>query len=341
MTIDEFDRLARRPAPTEFVDVLTEDATHYVGRRCVYRLCYAAMEVPDLPERLRIGRVTCVRGVGPITTQRTSVVQRPGDELVFDKTLHPFVSVGHRVPLTMLEIDDVFPAESGDAFDAWYAEATGAAGAVSALLDERLFQRPVLEDVVLFDEQGKHVVGSADTRMRLRHFLPYPISEVELEALRQLGQAYHRDTPHAVAARWYLRAAQAGPVPDSIAYLWIAIDALLGTDGDRVVGALRDRFDQLGIDLTPLPVTPGRLYGLRGDVVHKGLEQPEHLREGFYVLETLTRALLRAALGLDSLWPCQVGQPSSPIKDLEALEESWRNPRYVLREQSTEPGTAS
>jgi hypothetical protein len=114
----------------------------------------------------------------------------------------------------------------------------------------------------------------ADARMRLRHYLPYPISDTEQDAFQQLGARYEPETPTSAAARWYLRAAQAGPVADSIVYLWIAIDALLGTEGDRVVPALRDRFNDLGIDLTPLPLSIGRLYGLRGEVVHKGLEEP-------------------------------------------------------------------
>jgi hypothetical protein len=321
-------------------DVLTQGAADYAGNRCVYRLGFIAMELPDLPARLQVGRVVFARGIGPVITQRTSVVQRPGDELIFEKMLDPFVSVGDALPLTMLEIDDTLPNESVDqAIDRWYAEAVGAAGLVSALLDERLFQRPALEDLLIFDDEGREVIGAADARMRLRHFLPYPISELELEALDQLGEAYRPDSPESAAARWYLRAAQAGPLADSVVFLWIAIDALLGTDGERVVPALHDRFDELGIDLTPLPITPGRLYGLRGDVVHGGKEQPPGLREGFYVLETLTRTLLRAALDVESLWPFQVGQRWSPLKDMHALDASWANPQVKLskRQRDGEP----
>jgi len=336
MTASQLDRLGQRASPTELTDVLTQGTPEYAGRRCVYRLGHAAMEIPDLPDRLQVGRVALIRGIGPVTTQRTSVVQRPGDELIFEKTLDPFVSIGDRLPLTLLEIEDTLPEASVDeAIDRWYAEAAGAAGLVSALLDERLFQRPVLEDVVIFDEEGREVIGAADARMRLRHFLPYPISDDELEALDNLGAAYRPDTPESAAARWYLRAAQAGPVADGVVFLWIAIDALLGTDGDRVVPALHARFRELEIDLTPLPITPGRLYGLRGDVVHGGKEQPACLREGFYVLEALTRALLRAALGLESLWPWQVGQAWSPVKDMDAITAAWDNPRVLLSKRET------
>jgi hypothetical protein len=328
---DRLDLLGGRSEPNELVDAVSEGVGAYAGRRCIYRLGFIGMELPGLPDRIDIGRVKVRFGHGPLTTQRTSIVQRPGDQLVFDKTLHPFVAVGEGIPISVMQIEETFPDDPSDAVDRWYAEAAGAAGLLSALLDERLFQRPLLEDVVLFDAAGERVTGAADVRMRLRHYLPYPISDVERQALDELGGRYTPETPTSAAARWYLRAGQTGPVADSIVYLWIAIDALLGTEGDRVVHVLRDRFEGLGIDLSPLPLSIGRLYGLRGDVVHKGLEQPPHLREGYYMLEALTRALLRAELDLESLWPFQVGQPWSPFKDLEALEGSWQNPQVELR----------
>jgi hypothetical protein len=54
----------------------------------------------------------------------------------------------------------------------------------------------------------------------------------------------------------------------------------------------------LALDQLELPVSIGRLAGLRADVVHKGMEQPELLYAGFYELEALTRLLLRHRLGI-------------------------------------------
>lgn len=324
------DRLLSRPDPSHFVDVLTEGTSIYEGRRCLYRLAFYGMELPELPAELAVGRVKISQVTGPLHTQRTSVVQRPGDALVFEKHLHPLVSVGHSQPLTLLEIEEYVQRDLADQIDRLHAEATATAGMVAGLLDERLFQRPALEDLLLFDESGSELVGAIDARLRLRHFLPFPFTEHEAASLEQLGRQLHANTPEAAAARWYLKATQAGPTADGIVYMWIAIDALLGSEGERVVRAIHDRFAELDIDLSPLPLSPGRLYGIRGEIVHKGLEQPEHLRDGFYMTETLTRVLLRAALGLESSWPFQVGQASSPFKDMQQVEESWRNPLYEL-----------
>lgn len=224
------------------------------------------MEIPDLPDRLQFGRVALVRGTGPVTTQRTSVVQRPGDELVFEKTLDPFVTVGDALPLTLLEIEDTLLGPSVDeAIDRWYAEAAGVAGFVSALLDERLFQRPVLEDVVIFDEEGREVIGAADARMRVRHFLPYPISDHELEALDNLGADVPAGHPGIGRSPLVSSSSSVGsPVADGVVFLWIAVDALLGTDGERVVPALHARFDELEIDLPPCRSPPGGFTGYAG-----------------------------------------------------------------------------
>jgi hypothetical protein len=168
---DELDLLGQRPEPNELIDAVSQGVRDYVGRRCIYRLGFIAMEQPGMPESIQVGRVKLRFGHGPLTTQRTTVVQRPGDQLVFDKTLEPFVVVGDGVPVTVLEIEETLPEDPQAAFDRWYAEAVGAAGVLSAVLDERLFQRPLLEDIVVFDAAGTSVDGAADARMRLRHYL--------------------------------------------------------------------------------------------------------------------------------------------------------------------------
>lgn len=320
-------RLASRPEPDLFIDDLTESSADYTGRRAIYRLAYQGMNLPEIAAGLDVGHVRVSVVDGPLTTQRTTVVQRPGDQLVFDKTLHPRVEVGHGVPLTLAEIEAPLPANLSPAIDAWYAECFAALGLVAVVLDERVAQRPVLEDVVVFDEAGTKVVGAIDARMRLRHFLPRNYTETESAAMTELAGGVAPEV--AGAARWYLRAAQLGPVADAIVYLWIAIDALLDTEGSRVVPALRDKLGEIGFVVQSLPIPLGPLYGLRGDIVHKGQEQPANLREGFYELEAITRTLLRDALGIVSSWPVQVGAPG-PGRDSPAIQLAWANPQYVL-----------
>lgn len=294
------------------------------------------MSVREIAAGVAVGRVRVSVVKGPLTTQRTTVVQRPGDQLVFDKTLHPHVEVGHDVPLTLAEIEEPLPADLPAAIDAWYAECFAALGLICVVLDERLAQRPVLEDVVLFDAAGTRVSGAIDARMRLRHFYPRSYTETEASALEGLSEGAAPEI--AGAARWYLRAAQLGPVADAVVYLWIAIDALLGTEGSRVVPALRDKLDEIGFAVASLPVPLGPLYGLRGDIVHKGQERPVNLREGFYELEAITRLLLRDALGVESSWPAQVGSDWLPDKDSAAIQQAWASPQYVLHTSVTGRG---
>jgi hypothetical protein len=74
---DELDLLGQRPEPNELIDAVSQGVRDYVGRRCIYRLGFIAMEQPGMPESIQVGRVKLRFGHGPLTTQRTTVVQRP------------------------------------------------------------------------------------------------------------------------------------------------------------------------------------------------------------------------------------------------------------------------
>jgi hypothetical protein len=73
----------------------------------------------------------------------------------------------------------------------------------------------------------------------------------------------------------------------------------------------------LALDQLELPVSIGRLAGLRADVVHKGMEQPELLHAGFYELEALTRLLLRHRLG--------IVQGACPLTPSESMPRTARH----------------
>jgi hypothetical protein len=97
----------------------------------------------------------------------------------------------------------------------------------------------------------------------------------------------------------------------------------------------------LALDQLELPVSIGRLAGLRADVVHKGMEQPELLHAGFYELEALTRLLLRHRLGIvQGAWPLE---PSDSMlrPGLQGVERWLRDRpkttmrRYSARQQRT------
>ena len=180
-----------------------------------------------------------------------------------------------------------------------------AVGMLAALLDERVAQELILEDLIILDDDGKPL-HAADMRSRLRLFLPFPISRRQAEMLIELdGRGL--DEPAASAARGYLRAASAGPTADAIVAFWIALEALAGTAGRGVVARVKDSVRAAGVDPADVEPSIGRLWGLRADVVHKGLHDAPLLKEGFYPLEALTRLLLRDALGLVSEWQVQPG----------------------------------
>jgi hypothetical protein len=201
----------------------------------------------------------------------------------------------------------------------WRDESLAALAFVVAVLDERIAQEVLAEDLLLFDEGGAPK-GAADHVAQVRAFIPSQRvirqhREV-LDALRELDPA--ESSPLVAAARWYLRAAQSGVTPDAVVFMWIALEALTkpvyGTklsktqmrlsDVDWVERGLRDA----GLDPTAVDPSVGRLAGLRAEIVHGGVESPSLLRDGYYTLEVLVRLLLRHRLGVGVLgWPVAPG----------------------------------
>src|SRR5262249_19130303 len=57
-----------------------------------------------------------------------------------------------------------------------------------------------------------------------------------------------------------------------------------------------------GMDPDSLPISVGRLIGLRGEVQHHGREVDDRLRAAFYEMEAVVRALIRQAAGIRNGW---------------------------------------
>jgi hypothetical protein len=103
---------------------------------------------------------------------------------------------------------------------------------------------------------------------------------------------------------------QSGPTPDAVVFLWIAMKALAPPTGKgdtrTDVRRVEDALTEAGLALDQLQLSIGRLAGLRAEVVHKGIEQPELLYTVFYELEALARLLLRHRLGVaQGAWPLE------------------------------------
>jgi hypothetical protein len=181
---------------------------------------------------------------------------------------------------------------------------------LAALLDEQVAQQELLEDLIVYDSTGSRPWASVDTGVRVRDFLPRNrVLTKQRQLLEQLASFdMSQERAELGAGRWYLRAVQSGPTPDAVVFLWIAMEALApptGKGDNRPhVRRVEDALAEAGLALDQLQLSIGRLAGLRAEVVHKGIEQPELLYTGFYELEALARLLLRHRLGIaEGAWP--------------------------------------
>lgn len=200
-----------------------------VGRHGVYRLGFTSMQVLYMPAQLRIGRVAVENLVGPLETQRTTIVQEPGFQPTFVKWME-HSSIEAERPLTVFSLDVVVPDDVSSALASWRNEATAAAGFLAMLLDERVAQKQILEDFTVFDADGERI-ARIDRESLVRTFDPsHPwFDEFGDELDRFLG--VEAEPRLRAACRWYLRAATAGPTPDGFILLWVAIETLLPAPG--------------------------------------------------------------------------------------------------------------
>jgi hypothetical protein len=276
------------------------------------------MEVPGLPPVIKIGPVEITQQAGPIWTQHTYIRQRPGWRPHYDKTMHQgYLQVGQGLLLTLAELPVVVPSSQHiqGALAQWRDQVLAAVSILAALLDERVAQRELLEDLIVYDSTGFRPWASVDTEVRVRDFLPkkqvLPEQRQLLEQLASFDVSQER--AELGAGRWYLRAVQSGPTPDAVVFLWIAMEALAPPTGKgdtrSDVRRVEEALTEAGLALDQLELSIGRLAGLRADIVHKGIEQPDLLHAGFYELEALTRLLLRHRLGVvHGAWPLIPGE---------------------------------
>jgi hypothetical protein len=134
---------------------------------------------------------------------------------------------------------------------------------------------------------------------------------------------------------WYLRGAQTGPAPDGIPLFWTALEAIVGAEGRQVVPQVEDALREVGDDPAQLEPTLGRLFGLRADIVHRGVFDLELVVEGWYVLEKVCRILLRDRLGSEMSWPAGPGDasglsPSDRAEMEHPPETVWHNPEHWI-----------
>lgn len=289
--------------------------TAFIGRPALYRMAFAAMPVPGFPSEVRIGSARVIQTPGPVRTQRTYVLQRPGWRRNYDKTMHQaWLEVGEGLHLTLCILDVTVPnSPLATAFAVWRDQALAAVGLVATVLDERIAQEVLLEDLVVFDQTGTHAEAAVDLEARIRAFSPltqvFSAHRTTLAGLATVDLS--ADDPTLVAARWYLRGAQAGPTADGVIALCTAIDSLASSKTSFSVPAIEQAIAEADGDVDSLRVNVRQLARLRGEILHDGREQPDLLNDGYYVLEWIARLLLRHRRGLhddQAMWALEPGQ---------------------------------
>jgi hypothetical protein len=314
------------------VDHMTSPELTPQGDRALYRAVFRGMQIHGLPQELAVVGATLRFQQGPVLVQQTDLSQRAGYPLVFDKSMDHGVPVGkgHWLTLVEIEIGD-YTEPSKETISEARQHAESAVALVASILDERIGQEMLAENLLIFD--GEEPVAVADLRELVRNYLPFEARETERDALVTLGGlglSRHVQT----AARWYLRGAQAGPSVDGVIFLWFAIEALTGTSKKKPIElALRTA----GRDPADQGLTVGELHGLRSSFVHDrpDSEPPpaERVKQGFYDLEAMVKALLRHELGVRSTWPAHSASRVFRPPWQERIEEAWSNPQIEFHER--------
>src|SRR5918994_901109 len=266
----------------------------------IYRLGLHALPVPGLPESVTVGDVDVSFVRGPIRAQRTTMRQRHETPVFFKKWMpRSDVGGGELVAVHPLRTAPV-PADFEGPFSRWRARALAAAGMLAAVLDERVVGEELFEDAILLRDGT--FVGAADMHGDVRTYLPFDVTAADRFALEQLADVTISDSSAAArAARLYRRAALEGPTADGYAMLWVAGECFSDERSPsrrHLEIALRDA----GMNPDGLPISVGRLIGLRGEIQHRGLEHDERLQIAFYEMEAVVRALIRRDAELRGGW---------------------------------------
>jgi hypothetical protein len=145
------------------VDGMTSPQSMPQGDRALYRAIFRGMQVHGLPEKLTVAGVTMRFQLGPALVQKTDLSQRAGYPLVFDKSMSRGVLVGEGHWLTLVEVGiDSYANASKEAIANARQRAESAVAFVAAILDERLGQEMLAENMLIFD--GEKPVAVADLR---------------------------------------------------------------------------------------------------------------------------------------------------------------------------------
>lgn len=289
------------------------DFSTYDGATAYLRVVLAGSPIPGWVEPLSVGEVLFVPCKGPVWVQRTHVTRPEVAEVEYEK-VHQRVETGHGRHLTIgLSRFTVDTTNMSQLMATSSRKVASAAGLLAALTDERFAVEVLAENVLV--TRANEVLAVVDVTPAVRHYVR-DFSVKSKQLLADYGDKVSPDVER--SARWYLKGVQEGPTPDGVVWLCTAIECLV----DPPEGGGRKTFNRRAIEKAvraagddPERFHPnlGRVAGLRSRVVHYGEEQPEKLSEGYYILEQVSRLLIRSRIDEATDWPCDV--PEAPSFD--------------------------
>jgi hypothetical protein len=256
---------------------------------------------------------------------------------------HGWLEVGEGLHLTLCAVEVTITGNHiANEFNIWRNQARAAIGIVATLLDERIAQEELLEDLIVMSADGLRPDILLDRKRNVRDFPPMKaVVEAHRQTLANLVSVdLKAQDPRLTACRYYLQGAQAGPSVDGVISFVSAIEALVpgNFDPKRIADTIRDA----GYDPDALDPNLRKLNRLRSDILHQGQEEPKLLFPGYYRLEEIVRSLLRYRLDMGpNVWPLSPDDDNL-VGPLQGIA-NWfrRRPKTTMRRLDGGPPISS
>jgi hypothetical protein len=134
------------------------------------------------------------------------------------------------------------------------------------------------------------------------------ITNKELHALENVRSALDKETASekkslAISIRWRARALREHESEiDRFLRLWIALEVLVEGEGQKLVDKVTFKLKGLypKVDEQKIKRIVGPIYGMRGDIVHKGIHRPQDLNQELVRLGCIYDDLLKEKLSIES-----------------------------------------
>lgn len=170
-----------------------------------------------------------------------------------------------------------------------------------------------MEEPLNLDEKGEQVRGergtvsfsNAHARFSISNA---PLAKEQLEAAAKAQSAIQAEQDHKKkeslirAIHWQaLGRRETKSRIDRFIKFWIALEVLVEGKGEYLVRKVKQRLQELYPHYAPEQIrgVVGRIYGVRKDIVHYGVREPQQLGEKIKQLEDILADLLRQRLGLE------------------------------------------